>query len=204
MGLFDVKYNFNNLIRTSSAGVEVSSFVQVKNAITERYKEIYGNDIDVSTETADGQFIMMLALMMYNGYSSVMYLNQMLDPATATGKWLDVIAGFSNVFRKNATQSYTSVYVKYTGNTADYTSNFGTNVQTIQFVDNNGKIWTWTEGKNGSDFTTKFSKTTNGVTNYYPLKVVCEDYGAISAFANDSVKTDNFVPNDNNLTKTEV
>ena len=87
MGLFDVKYNFNNLIRTSSAGVEVSSFVQVKSAITERYKEIYGNDIDVSTETADGQFIMMLSLMLYNGYSSVMYLNQMLDPASANGKW---------------------------------------------------------------------------------------------------------------------
>lgn len=202
MGLFDVKYNFNNLIRTSSAGVEVSSFVQVKNAITERYKEIYGNDIDVSTETADGQFIMMLSLMLYNGYSSVMYLNQMLDPASANGKWLDVIAGFSNVFRKSASPSYTSVYVKYIGGGNDYTSDFGTNVQRIQFVDKNGKIWTWTEGKTERGFATVFNKVDeNNNTCYYPLKVVCEENGAISAFADKDVAADNFVPSDSSLTK---
>ena len=189
MGLFDVKYNFNELIRSTSAGIEISSFVQIKNAITERFKEIYGNDIDVSSETADGQYIMMLSLMLYNGYSSFLYLNQMSDPATATGKWLDIIAGFSNVFRKNASPSSAYVYVKYIGSGTNYTSNFGTNVQTIQFVDTNGKIWIWTEGKKVDGFATKFNPNE---TEPLLLKVFCEENGEINALANPDVLDPNF------------
>lgn len=198
MGLFDVKYNFDNLIRTTSAGIEVSSFVQVKNAITERYRQIYGHDIDVSTETGDGQFIMMLSLMQYNGYLAPLYLNQMLDPATSVDKWLDVIAGFSNIFRYNDAKSSVYLYVKYTGtSTSGYNPNTGNlNVQTIECIDKNGKIWKWQEGANTSNnFTTNFYPDT-----YYILPFTCEEYGPINALADSSVLVEGFKPTNENLT----
>ena len=102
MGIFDVKYNFDNLVRMTSAGVEVTSFVQIKNAIIKRYKEIYGNDIDLSDASGDNQLIMMISLLPYNGFNAIYYLNQNIDPASASGKFLDILSGFNNVFRKGA------------------------------------------------------------------------------------------------------
>jgi len=136
MGMFDVKYTFDNLIRTTSAGLEVSSFVQTKDAIIQRYKEIFGNDIDVESTTADGQYIMMIALMLYNGYNGLYYLSQNLDPTGAQGVFLDRLCGFNNVFRRNAEPSSAYVYVKYTGGAPSYTSNVeGSNTQEITCID---------------------------------------------------------------------
>ena len=187
MGLFDINYNFDNLVRMTSAGPEVSSFVQIKNALIKRYKEIYGNDIDVDTTSADGQYIMMLSLLLYNGYNGLLFLNKNLDPASASGKFLEVLCGLNNVFRKNASNSYAYLYVKYigspTGPDGTYAFNNSSNIQTIQCVDQSGRIWTWKEGGNvNNSFKTKFYSE-NENKPIPCLKFVCEEPGAIEARA---------------------
>ena len=187
MGIFDVKYNFDNLVRMTSAGVEVSSFVQIKNAIIKRYKEIYGNDIDLSDASGDNQLIMMISLLLYNGFNAIYYLNQNIDPASASGKFLDILSGLNNIFRKGATYSTAWLYVKYIGKTSDYISVINPNdvVQKIQCVDTAGHIWTWEEASGLTGFNTKFNNDNNQI---YALKFTCEDLGAIEAEADDSLK----------------
>ena len=188
MGLFDTTYDFDKLVRLTSAGVEVSSFVQVKNALIKRYKEIYGNDIDVDSTSADGQYIMMLALLLYNAYNGLIYLNKNLDPASATGKFLDVLCGLNNVFRRESYNSYAYLYVKYIGTATNYTSNVERqSVQTIRCIDQSGKIWTWTEGQATESFKTKFNANDPEVTI---LKFVCEESGHVEAYADDTLKSD--------------
>lgn len=200
MGIFDVNYTFDNLIRLTSAGVEVSSFVQIKNALIKRYKEIYGNDIDLSDASGDGQQINSIALMLYNGFNAIYYLNQNFDPASASGKFLDILSGLSNVFRKGATNSTAYLYVKYTGTLTEYYSvlNPSDNIQQIQCVDHAGRIWTWTEGKGTDTFKTVFKAVNEFDPETLKPKVLlftCEDDGAIEASAESELvkKTKNAV-----------
>lgn len=185
MGMFDVEYSFDELLRTTAAGLEISTFVQMKDAITKRYKEVYGNDIDVDSTTADGQFIMMLSLMLFNGYSGLYYLSQNLDPACATNTFLDRLCSFNNVFRRTAEPSYAYLYVKYIGQIENYNSiTDNTEVQEITCMDSTGKLWKWEEGKGLSNFPTTFVKG-----KVYSLKFVCQELGAIEALAdNEHIK----------------
>ena len=184
MGIFDVEYNYDNIIRTTNSGLEISSFVQMKDAISKRYKEIYGNDIDIDSTTADGQFIMMMALMLFNGYSGLYYLSQNFDPASAQGAFLDRLCSFNNVFRKTASPSYAYLYVEYIGNSSSYTSEVDSNTtQEITCIDTSGNLWKWEEGKGSSSYATKFEKG-----KIYPLKFVCQENGPIEAEADDSIQ----------------
>lgn len=198
MGIFDVKYDFDKLVRVTSSGVEVSSFVQIKTAITRKMKEIYGNDIDLSDATGDGQFIMMISLLLYNGYNALYYLNQNYDPASASGKFLDILCGLSNIFRKGSTNSTAYLYVVYNGSQKDYTSVYSANdtIQQIQCVDTSGRIWTWVEGKGTEGFKTKFNKG-----EIKSLQFVCEDLGEIETFADETLKNKSKVTSED-LTKT--
>ena len=58
--------DIQNFIKFTSSGVEVASFVQIRDALINKYKDVYGNDIDLSTGTADGVFINNMALMINN------------------------------------------------------------------------------------------------------------------------------------------
>ena len=189
MGMFDVEYTFDNLLRTSSEGIEMSSFVQMKDAIAKRYKEIFGNDIDLDSASADGQYLMMIALMLFNGYSGLYYLNQNLDPASAQKYFLDRLCSFNNIFRKSSEPSYAYLYVSYIGTSAEYVSTMTANssVQEIVCMDQSGKTWRWEEGKGLNDFLTKFSK--DGKPKL--LKFVCDEKGEIAAEADASLKNIN-------------
>ena len=186
MGMFDVEYTFDNLLRTSSDGIEMSSFVQMKDAIAKRYKEIFGNDIDLDSASADGQYLMMIALMLFNGYSGLYYLNQNLDPSGAQGTFLNRLCSFNNVFRKSSEPSYAYLYVSYIGTINEYVSVMGdnTNVQEITCIDKAGKTWKWEEGKGIDDFITKFSQGQEP----WLLKFVCQENGPITAEADATLK----------------
>ena len=192
MGIFDIEYSFDNLLRTSSSGIDVSTFVQMKEAITKRYKEIYGNDIDVDSTTADGQFIMMMSLMLFNGYSGLYYLSQNLDPASAQNAFLNRLCSFNNVFRKTASPSYVDMYVQYIGTSNNYVSNVGSDlVQEITCIDSDGNLWKWQEGKGTDGFSHKFSqfkKNGSGEPEIYTLRFTCEENGPIEAKADEEIR----------------
>ena len=58
--------NIANLIQYTAVGVRVATFAEIRNAVIERYKSVYGSDIDLSTATADGVFVNDLSLIISN------------------------------------------------------------------------------------------------------------------------------------------
>ena len=100
-----MKKTFDSLITITNAGFEVASYPEIREALVQRMKEIYGSDIDVSTGSADGIWIESLSLVINNILQSFLQLNANLNPDTATGIYLDVLSSLTNVIRKRATKS---------------------------------------------------------------------------------------------------
>ena len=130
----DIK--FNELIQFTKEGIFVANYNQIRTAITERFKEIYGQDIDLSTASADGIYVEMLCLMMSNMLQSFKQFYSQLDVRTASGSFLDALCALSNVYRKAETHSTCSVVLTLDENaTQPHVTN------EIQLADVNGNIW---------------------------------------------------------------
>lgn len=116
MGLTNEFIDISKFISLTNSGLKVASFVQVKDAIIRRYKETYGEDIDVSTATADGVFINDVCLIINNILQTISTIYSNLDVNTASGMYLDILCRLSNVERRAPTKS--KAYLKIT-NTGD-------------------------------------------------------------------------------------
>ena len=80
------KYTYDKLGEINGNGLDIALFPQIREAIATRMKEIFGNDIDLSTASADGQYINMESLIFNNMYGLIQYLFNNLNPNTASGK----------------------------------------------------------------------------------------------------------------------
>lgn len=147
MSLINTNPLFNTLVRFSDAGMIVATYPEIKTAVVSRYKEIYGEDIDISTSTADGQYIEMICLIINNALQSLLLLYGNLDVNTAQGKFLDILAALTNVVRKEGTHSMASIKVTLAAQYAhnnyitvgpDYTQ---AQVRYIDFFDKSGVVW---------------------------------------------------------------
>lgn len=104
--------SLDEVIKFTNNGVVYANFAQLKNALINDYKSIYGSDIDLSTGTADGVWIHHLGLLLNNLIQSEKNLYSNLNVDTASGVYLDNLCALSNIKRKPATKSYT--YLKVT------------------------------------------------------------------------------------------
>lgn len=129
--------SYLDLIKFTSNGIEVKSYNKIREKFVERYKAIYGSDIDVSSTSADGQWIEELSLLHNNILQLIQLMYSNLDPRTATGEFLDIIASYTNVVRLPATKS--TVNVKITG--LDEGTSF-TVANPLVLLDRAGKTWT--------------------------------------------------------------
>lgn len=181
MAYLNKKYEIKDLIKFGSSGIEKASFYQIKEALIEMYKNIYGHDIDVDSTTADGQFIYNIALLIDNTFNALLNLNNNLNPASASGKWLDVICGFNNIERKTQTASKAYCYLKCLRN---YIPDKNQDVQQIQLIDTHNNTWTWIETKksNGEFYTEKFE-----AGKWYTLLFTCDKLGPVIANPSDKV-----------------
>lgn len=139
-------HNFElaNLIRYKSGGLEVATFVDVREALINRYKEVYGSDIDVSTASADGIFINDLALIINNILQVCKMTYANLNVETASGIYLDALCKLANVTRQAATRSTASLIVTNTTDTAQTYGDLNSNnnkTNVITFVDKAGTEW---------------------------------------------------------------
>lgn len=127
--------SINDFVSMNASGIQIASFVQIRSALIERYKTVYGDDIDLSTGTADGVFVNDLALIINNILQTMQVMYSNLDVNTASGVYLDVLCALSNVRRKEPTYSNTSLLVTNSNNVA--TSEF----KDLTFVDKAGTEW---------------------------------------------------------------
>lgn len=129
--------NVFNLIGLTSAGLSVSEYPQIRAALVERFKEIYGSDIDLSTTSADGIYLETLSLMFNNLLQTVRALYNELDIRSATGTYLDSLCALSGIYRKGAT--YSTAVLKVT-NLGEQKIDVSTQ-NPISFLDQNGNEW---------------------------------------------------------------
>lgn len=128
--------NWTDIIQFTSAGIVVADYSQVREAISSRFKQIYGSDIDLSTASADGIYVETLSLLVNNICQSFKSFYSSLDVRTATGKSLEMLCALSNVSRKAATYSTASIECTLSSEeTTDLTT------RSISFLDKNGNEW---------------------------------------------------------------
>lgn len=164
--LQDNDVDLSKLVRVTSAGIQTASFVQIRAALIAKYQEVYGTDIDLSTGTADGVFVNDLALIINNMLQGIQILASNLDVNTASGVYLDNLCALSNVTRKEATYSSTSLEVTNSGTSSvEYSE--------LTFVDQSGIEWTWSADA-GSSLTWAAGETKE-------LTVKCSESGKVKA-----------------------
>ena len=142
MGYLDNTRTITDFIRFTNAGVDIASFTQIRDAITTRYKDVYGQDIDltVTPTNADGIFVNDLALMVNNILQSIKTMYANLDVNTASGVYLDNLCRLSNIVRKPATPSNVYITVKNIGNDP-ITIKKSSDTDGTTFVDVSGSEW---------------------------------------------------------------
>lgn len=175
MAIANNQYDIEQLAKVDSNGFQAALFPQIKDAYVKKMQEIYGYDIDVSSASADGQFVMAESLVLNNIYRTLESLSDNLSPASATGKYLDILASLSGAFRQGATYSTATVYIANTSSTPLSPSYLLLN-------DKNGNRWQWI---NPVESTNKYKVTfpAKSGDNYSvtAIEVTCTELGPITA-----------------------
>lgn len=167
--LNDELRSIQEFAKFTSAGLDVADFVQIRASIIERYKAAYGQDIDVSTNNADGVFVNDLALIINNILQSLKTMYANLDVNTATGVYLDNLCRLSNIIRKDATYSQAQLRITNIGSSAIQIIK-SSQTDGIIFVDQAGEEWYY----KGESFTLE-------PTVYADIIVEASQTGLISA-----------------------
>ena len=168
MAFKEPSINWNELIAFNGSGdVYIANFVEIQSAIVKRFKEIYGDDIDVSTGTADGVYVQTLSLLINNILQSFKQYFSQLDVRTASGKFLDTLCSLSNITRKQESYSTAVLNITLQGQ-ASY------KFTELQFVDINGQTWTYKPA----------SETTLAQDVTVSVVVTCDKSGPIALPAN--------------------
>lgn len=184
---YNPKYNIDELISFTQNTVEVASFQQIKDSLIKTMQKLYGNDIDVSSASADGQWIMALALLYDKTFGVIKTLQQNLNVNEANGKYLDILCSYNNIFRKEASYSTCHLLIK-PHNNQDYQLQPYDNVYEIRCEDINGKVWVWKEGQNliTGENTNNYIIPAKGIT----LEFKCDEPGEIVANMNSSFNSE--------------
>lgn len=161
--------NWSDIISFTGAGLNVAEYSKIRIAIANRYKEIYGNDIDLSTGSADGIFVETYSLIVNNILQSFKTFYSQLDINTATGKFLETLCALSNVFRKSATKS-TAVLIL----TLNENETARRGITSLTFSDINGNTWEFKDTLNPLNLEPGIPQT---------IVVECSELGPVRADA---------------------
>lgn len=166
--------DWSQLIKITSAGVIVADYLKIKEAVVKKFKDVYGDDIDVSTASADGIYVENYCLMINNILQAFKLLYSNLDVNKANGNYLDILCNLSNVSRKQGSYSNASLTIKLMEGEAPISLNYG---DKLQFVDRGGTTWTYTqEIDRNNPVVIDDTKETS-------LVVICDSFGPVSAGA---------------------
>lgn len=92
-------------------GMQIETFDDIFNRLVADYKSIYGEDIDLSQNTADGQRIGIAAKALHDLQTSVLELYNSLDVDKSEGVALDRMIAFCGIVRRPPTKSSWDVQV---------------------------------------------------------------------------------------------
>lgn len=139
-----------DIITLNENGVSTLDYAEIVQVLLERYRRIYGYDIELDPRSADGRFIYDVATIINTGVDVIKGLYSNLNPNTAQGAFLDILASLTNVQRLSATASYAKI--KITNNTdsditydipstTDDNGNTTYNYDDLNLIDDSGNEW---------------------------------------------------------------
>lgn len=126
------------------SGIHIPTYTDLRDQLIEEIKQIYGQDIYLDYDSADYQFISIVAKKIFDSFSLAVLAYNNRTPITAIGVGLDNNVAFANIKRKGAT--YSVVNLTLTGTA-------GTVINNAQAIDENGYKWNIEDcviGTNGS------------------------------------------------------
>lgn len=109
MAIFENNINVNDLINITQGGIQIARFDEIRDTLIRSMRNIYGTDIDISPASADGQWVNEISLIINNCLQVIKHAYDMLDPASATGKYLDVLCSYNNIQRILPTKSVAQI-----------------------------------------------------------------------------------------------
>ena len=167
-----------NLIKLTSSGLSVATFPQIKETLIEKYKEIYGSDIDLTNTTADGIFIENMSLIISNILQAFNFLYSNLDIRTAQGSYLESLCALTGIYRKSATQSVAYISITNKDDTPIVLQGGLLGTQ-LSFIDNSSLEWTTCVGDITHSPATQVITLEKDVPQIVPI--YCKNYGPVQA-----------------------
>lgn len=89
------------MLTIDDKGVTVPNLDDVVDELSDGYRSIYGQDINIAPDSPDGQRIGLEAQARKDAYDTLAYAIQMHDPQYAQGKWADIIAKLTGIKRES-------------------------------------------------------------------------------------------------------
>jgi len=147
-----------------SSGLVNPTYEDIKEDLIEYFKTFYGQDCYLEIDSADYQYLSIVALRMYDALNSVQLAYNNRGPSTAIGSGLDQIVKMNGIARKSAT--YSTCIVTITGTT-------GTIITDGIVSDASGYKW---------DLPSTVTIPEGGAID---VTATCQTVGAISALSGD-------------------
>lgn len=87
-------------------GIQIERLNEIVARFEEGFRQIYGQNIDLSPNSPDGQMVGLLAQMKMDIEELAENVYRQLDPDVATGAWLDQRVAYAGLIRRAASYSY--------------------------------------------------------------------------------------------------
>lgn len=94
------------MLQITETGIVIDRLTAVHQRLTEGFKRIYGDDINLDADSPDGQMVGLFSQEIENINQAIAMVVQMLDPYKATGSWLEQRAMYAGIVRRGADYSY--------------------------------------------------------------------------------------------------
>ncbi|WP_050747807.1 hypothetical protein [Sodalis glossinidius] len=93
------------MLQITDTGMVIEPLAAIHQRLTDGFRRIYGDDINIDADTPDGQMIGLFAQELANLNQAIAFMAQMLDPYQATGAWLEQRALYAGIVRRGAQQA---------------------------------------------------------------------------------------------------
>ena len=95
-----------NMAKLIETGIQIERLNEIVARFEDGFRQIYGQNIDLSPNSPDGQMVGLLAQMKMDIEELAENVYRQLDPDVATGAWLDQRVAYAGLIRRAASYSY--------------------------------------------------------------------------------------------------
>ena len=94
------------MLKMTEKGIEIDDFDTIYKRLVESFRAIYGQDVNLDSDTPDGQLLGLFSQELSDIHQAVTFIVQMLDPYQARGRWLEQRAMYAGLLRRRSSFTY--------------------------------------------------------------------------------------------------